>query len=94
MSKIEHQPKGSMCANCEHVLRSCDHLDFKSMPTISQKPSRNGVVIVKCTGWQKRDKNPHGEEICGNCNGSGEGMYGGTKCYVCKGGGSVLVDGD
>lgn len=25
--------------------------------------------------------------ICPNCNGSGEGMYDGTKCTMCKGSG-------
>ena len=28
-------------------------------------------------------------EICGNCNGSGEGQYEGTHCYICHGTGAV-----
>lgn len=92
MPKIDHQPKGSMCANCDHVHRKCDHLNFSTIPTISRNPSSKVVVIVRCTDWKRRNMNPHGEEICGNCNGSGEGMHDGTKCYVCKGGGSVLID--
>lgn len=27
------------------------------------------------------------EVLCGQCNGSGEGMYDGTICYRCKGSG-------
>lgn len=27
--------------------------------------------------------------ICGACNGSGEGMYDGSRCYSCKGSGEV-----
>lgn len=27
------------------------------------------------------------EEICCNCNGSGEGMYDGSRCSSCKGSG-------
>ena len=27
--------------------------------------------------------------ICSNCNGSGEGMHEGTRCYVCHGKGTV-----
>lgn len=29
------------------------------------------------------------EDICPNCNGSGEGMYDGSRCHVCKGSGEV-----
>ena len=29
------------------------------------------------------------EDICGNCNGSGEGRYDGTTCWHCKGKGVV-----
>ncbi len=29
---------------------------------------------------------------CGNCNGSGEGLYNGAVCYVCKGLGEIWVD--
>lgn len=25
--------------------------------------------------------------VCGTCNGSGEGMYDGTRCHHCRGGG-------
>lgn len=32
----------------------------------------------------------NGEEICGNCNGSGEGMYDGSTCWSCKGSGVVM----
>jgi hypothetical protein len=32
-------------------------------------------------------RDPH--PICSNCNGSGEGMYDGTRCYVCKGRGTT-----
>jgi hypothetical protein len=28
---------------------------------------------------------------CGNCSGSGEGMYDGATCGVCRGRGEVLV---
>jgi len=34
------------------------------------------------------------EQLCSNCNGSGEGMYDGTTCHVCKGHGTILVDDD
>ena len=29
------------------------------------------------------------DDLCTNCNGSGEGMYDGSRCYVCKGKGTV-----
>lgn len=28
---------------------------------------------------------------CGNCSGSGEGMYDGSTCQVCKGSGEVQI---
>ena len=31
------------------------------------------------------------EEICCHCNGSGEGMYDGTRCTYCKGSGIEYV---
>lgn len=34
------------------------------------------------------------DELCGNCNGSGEGMYEGTRCYVCKGSGCAPKESD
>ena len=27
------------------------------------------------------------DELCQNCNGSGEGQYDGSRCWVCKGSG-------
>ncbi len=29
-------------------------------------------------------------ELCFTCNGSGEGMYDGSRCYACKGKGYVI----
>jgi DnaJ-class molecular chaperone len=34
---------------------------------------------------EQTDEHP----ICSNCNGSGEGMHEGSRCYVCKGRGTV-----
>jgi len=34
------------------------------------------------------------EDLCTNCNGSGEGMYDGSTCYVCKGHGTIIVNDD
>lgn len=30
---------------------------------------------------------PESDEICASCNGSGEGMYDGTRCHSCGGSG-------
>lgn len=51
-----HQPKSDMCMTCKNALRDCSGLDFKRMPTISRKPAKNGVVVVKCTGFEKVKK--------------------------------------
>lgn len=34
------------------------------------------------------------EVLCMDCNGSGEGMYGGTICRTCRGVGSYVIKGD
>jgi len=31
-------------------------------------------------------------ELCSACNGSGEGQYEGSRCYVCHGKGTVSSD--
>lgn len=51
--KTTHQPKGGMCATCRHASRDCSGLDFMAMPTISRKPSADGVLIVRCTDFSK-----------------------------------------
>jgi len=50
---IKHQPKGGMCAICKKMNADCSALDFKSMPSISRKPSADGIIIVKCTMFNK-----------------------------------------
>ena len=32
------------------------------------------------------------EIICSNCNGSGEGQHDGTRCPVCRGRGTQLIE--
>jgi len=52
--------------------------------------------------WEQYDDRlphaqPRGETemvICGDCNGSGEGMYDGSRCRTCGGSGEVEVDVD
>ena len=33
-------------------------------------------------------------DICGTCNGSGEGRYDGSVCYACHGKGEVKIECD
>ncbi len=35
----------------------------------------------------RNQEDPDEEQYCGQCNGTGEGMYDGTTCYACKGSG-------
>ena len=32
------------------------------------------------------------DELCPDCNGSGEGMYDGTRCRTCKGQGVLTTE--
>lgn len=48
------------------------------------------VCLLDCTNTEYSIIRPDEEnydDICGHCNGSGEGMYEGTSCIVCKGSG-------
>lgn len=47
------QPKGGMCATCQHFLRDCSTLPFYKMPAISTK---HGTVIVRCTEYVRAEK--------------------------------------
>jgi hypothetical protein len=50
---------------------------------------------VRPAGWNPPDDGEEYEEqYCGNCSGSGEGMYDGSRCWSCKGSGTewVLVE--
>lgn len=38
-------------------------------------------------GWE--DEEEIEDDLCGNCNGSGEGYADGTRCSVCKGKGAI-----
>jgi hypothetical protein len=53
-----------MCAVCIHIKEDCSHLPFKTMPTISRKPSQDGTIIVKCTSFERdnKDTSPHNTE--------------------------------
>lgn len=48
-------------------------------------------VATKYRAIQKIAAHDEDEDapICGNCNGSGEGMHDGSRCYACGGSGVV-----
>lgn len=46
------QPKGSMCASCEHAQRDCSHLPFSYMRPV--KKYSDGTVSVICTEYERR----------------------------------------
>ena len=50
--KLEYIPKGGMCATCISKEYDCSTLDFSAMPRIS-KGDRDGIVIVRCTAYEK-----------------------------------------
>ena len=52
---MKHQPKGGMCAICIHMKEDCSNLPFKTMPSISRKPSQDGIIIVKCTSFERKE---------------------------------------
>ncbi len=54
----------------------------EAAPTLA-KVAQKYVAIQKIAAHDEDEDAP----ICGNCNGSGEGMYDGTRCYSCGGSG-------
>ena len=43
----------------------------------------------RCPDCKEDDKDDGEPEICGYCNGSGEGLYPGTRCHYCQGSGTT-----
>jgi len=42
-----------MCEVCIHIKKDCSYLSFKTMPSISRKPSQDGIITVKCTSFER-----------------------------------------
>lgn len=53
------------------------------------KPQNCGTSYCSCIECVMEDNE---DEICSACNGSGEGMYDGSRCYKCKGTGNEPVE--
>ena len=49
-----YQPKGSMCAACQHALRDCSGLPFRSMPVA--KRINDVATSVICTDYQRKER--------------------------------------
>jgi len=61
-----HRPKGSMCAECEHLHDDCSALPFRKMQAIGK--DRDGTVVVRCTEYAKRKQpnaplQPHAQRV-------------------------------
>ena len=46
-----YRPKGSMCAVCRNVARSCCHLDFSKMN--KSKRDNDGTWVVICSDFER-----------------------------------------
>jgi hypothetical protein len=53
--KVEYFPKGSMCANCQHLAEDCSELPFSSMEVINtcRMGTQAEYRFVKCTGFER-----------------------------------------
>lgn len=60
----------------------------EAAPTLA-KVANKYVAMQRIAAFVDDDDQP----ICGNCNGSGEGMHDGSRCYQC-GGSGVATDFD
>jgi len=58
-----------------------------------RKLKQGGIMMEHYDESDFYDDDFYGEwNICGYCNGSGEGSYDGSTCPVCKGKGEVLEE--
>lgn len=48
----DYQPKGSMCAACQHRDGPCSTLPFHDMPVCNRLP--DGTKVVICSEFQRR----------------------------------------
>lgn len=48
---MTHQPKGGMCASCQHKRRDCSTLPFDRYPVI--KRYRDGTQAVRCAEFRR-----------------------------------------
>lgn len=55
MNNTTYAPKGGMCANCIHINRKCNHLNFSEMRVI-EVVKDIGAKVVKCTDFTKKEK--------------------------------------
>jgi hypothetical protein len=54
---MNHQPKGSMCANCKHKDQNCKHLAFEYMPKmVTTVVDGEETTIVRCTEFKRGEK--------------------------------------
>lgn len=52
--ELSYQPKGGMCAVCRYREIDCSGLEFNKMKPIF-KEDRDGIVIVKCDRFTRRE---------------------------------------
>jgi hypothetical protein len=66
----------------------CERCGESEVPTF---PVDMKVFIANINTFvnEHRECEEEEDEICGSCNGSGEGRYDGSTCYSCKGSGEV-----
>lgn len=49
----DYQPKGSMCAACQHRGKNCAHPPFHEMPVMNRL--QDGTAVVKCSEFVRRN---------------------------------------
>lgn len=70
------------CTDCDELI------DTDDFPECYREELDNRLVCDSCL--ENYDEPP----TCANCNGSGEGMYDGTRCIVCNGRGVIVHKGE
>ena len=71
------------CNAFQSCLVQCDHCGAEDFE-LKMFNIKGDTVCAECKSKLDPEEDP---PICPYCNGSGEGMYDGTRCWHCKGGG-------
>ena len=94
MAEVHEEAECEVCGSDKEVSRGlckgcrfCQCCGDEFAPDDKKYYENDGPICRAC-----KDNLDNEDAICGNCNGSGEGMWDGSTCRVCRGSGVAPRD--
>ena len=88
---IYESPYTGLYRQCSPCVPGAGDLDSPADPF----HDKVGVICYDVPpDWREQKPEEPTEELCGQCNGSGEGLHDGTRCGACKGLGVIKDKGE